>query len=103
MTADLISGIACAAIIIGAVILTRRDTRPGGFSPAEHRAEQRRTEPPPPVTCRHCDQPIAGCPEAPCVNPKGWFHLGMPDRPIGKHYCAGRSINPLAEPAEAAR
>lgn len=52
-------------------------------------------------TCRYCQQPIERCPHDCAAGHvlKGWRHIGYPDKPIGAHYCGGRSINPAAEPA----
>jgi len=55
------------------------------------------------VTCKHCKQPIEPCHRAgqlPTGVCAGWRHTALiAGRPIGAHYCRGRSINPLAEPA----
>lgn len=51
--------------------------------------------------CRHCGMDIEPCPHPRSANPvcKGWRHEGYENKPIGAHYCGGRSINPSAEPA----
>jgi hypothetical protein len=56
------------------------------------------TEPPP--SCRHCRGEIIPCTE-PIRYCKGWKHAAyLHYGPVGPHYCEGRSVNPLAEPAE---
>jgi hypothetical protein len=49
--------------------------------------------------CRHCGEPIIPCPE-PIRFCKGWKHAGFAGKPVGAHYCGGRSINPMAEPKD---
>lgn len=51
--------------------------------------------------CRHCGMDIEPCTHPRRGNPvcKGWRHEGYEDKPVGAHYCEGRSINPSAEPA----
>ena len=53
-----------------------------------------------PATCVHCGQPVVPCFGAALPACKGWVHAGMDDRPIGRHYCEGRSVNPSAEPEQ---
>lgn len=55
--------------------------------------------------CRHCGQPIERCKHDPWPGSspymcKGWRHVGYDDQPMIGHCCEGRSINPVAEPAE---
>ena len=42
-----------------------------------------------------CTEPVRFC--------KGWKHVAyLHYGPVGPHYCEGRSVNPLAEPAHEA-
>lgn len=53
--------------------------------------------------CRHCGQEIVQSCDPPSLPGlcRGWKHTAWLDQmPIGAHYCGGRSVNPLAEPAE---
>jgi hypothetical protein len=53
------------------------------------------------TVCRHCGAEITRCPEEPVVGLfcKGWKHAEfVAAKPIGAHYCGGRSVNPVAEP-----
>jgi hypothetical protein len=54
--------------------------------------------------CAHCQQPIERCPHDCAAGHllRGWRHTGYPGKPIGAHYCGGRSINPVAEPSTTA-
>jgi hypothetical protein len=52
------------------------------------------------MTCKHCGEPIERCPIDPCSWNGGWRHAGYLSQPTGSHYCGGRSVNPIAEPAE---
>ena len=58
------------------------------------------------MTCKHCGKLVRPCPNRPApMAPafcRGWIHVGMDDRPVGRHYCDGRSINPHAEPDSSA-
>jgi hypothetical protein len=53
------------------------------------------------LTCRHCGEEIIQCgPYGLGCWAKGWKHTRFVDSmPAGAHYCEGRSINPVAEPA----
>jgi hypothetical protein len=62
----------------------------------DHYAEGQRT-------CRHCGEEIVPCgPYGIGCWARGWKHAQfMESMPVGAHYCHGRSVNPVAEPAEA--
>ena len=51
--------------------------------------------------CRHCGEPIEPCPTCPPEREvtKGWRHVGYDSQPMGGHFCGGRTVNALAEPA----
>lgn len=51
------------------------------------------------AACRHCGDRIIPCSHA-VLFCKGWKHVQfITSKPIGAHYCGGRSVNPVAEPA----
>lgn len=51
------------------------------------------------TSCRHCHEEIVPCP-TPTLICEGWKHVRyLHFGPIGAHYCEGRSVNPVAEPA----
>jgi hypothetical protein len=56
----------------------------------------------PPRTCRHCGGEIIPR-DGRTRYCKGWKHVAyLHYGPVGPHYCEGRSVNPMAEPAEMA-